>query len=259
MKKEDIKRLVRERYAGRAGCGCTPDVSCCGGEAPSGPVLDAYRNFGYDTAEVENFFGPQGAAGLSCGNPLRVAEIRQGETVLDLGSGAGFDCHLASALVGEKGRVIGVDMTPEMIEKARENLRDRGNVEFRLGEIENLPLADGSVDVIISNCVVNLSPDKPRVFEEAYRVLKPGGRLAISDIIAIRPLPADLADDPEMYCGCIAGAVPEGELRKILLDTGFENVVIEPKEDSKPFIDGWVPGRRITDFIVSAVIRAVKP
>jgi arsenite methyltransferase len=260
VKKDDIKKLVRERYGSRAGgrCGCTPEVSCCDGKTFSGSGLEAYRSFGYDTAEVTKFFSSEEAAGLSCGNPLKIAELRKGETVLDLGSGAGFDCYLASTLVGEKGLVIGVDMTPEMIEKARENLRDMSNVEFRLGEIENLPLADGSVDVIISNCVINLSPDKPRVFEEAYRVLKPGGRLAISDIIAIRPLPDDMLNDPDMYSGCIAGAVPEGELRKMLMDNGFENIAIEPKEESKQFIDGWVPGRHITDYIVSAAVRAVK-
>jgi arsenite methyltransferase len=261
--KDDIKRLVREHYAHAAdnGCGCTPERPCCDGDISSGTDLEAYRCFGYDTTEFVEFFGSTGGTGLSCGNPIGIAEIRGGETVLDLGSGAGFDCYLASRLVGETGRVIGVDMTPEMVEKARANLSGSGsgNVEFRLGEIENLPVADGSVDVIISNCVINLSPDKPRVFSEAYRVLKTGGRLAVSDIIALGSLPEEILRDPEMHCSCIAGAVREQELRNMLRDAGFECISIEPKEESKRFIENWVSGRNIADYIVSAAIKATKP
>lgn len=262
MKEENIKKFVRKRYADIAGggCGCSPEKSCCDTDASTADGLEAFRTFGYDTDEVTEFFGTEGTAGLSCGNPIGIAGIREGETVLDLGSGMGFDCHLASMIVGESGRVIGVDMTPEMIEKAKLAAEDGPrNVEFRLGEIEKLPVEDDSVDVIISNCVINLSPDKPGVFREAYRVLKRGGRIAVSDVIAVRPLPAEISGDPEMYCSCIAGAVSANELRGLMKDAGFEEITIRTKDGSRQVIKGWAHGRGIEDYIVSAEIMAVKP
>jgi arsenite methyltransferase len=266
MKEDRIKKLVRKRYGGIAGgepgCGCSPESVCCGGGTSATDGLEAFQAFGYDTDEVKEFFGSGGAAGLSCGNPIGIAGIREGETVLDLGSGMGFDCFLASLAAGESGSVIGVDMTPEMIEKARAKLAEEEgprNIEFRLGEIERLPVEDDSVDVIISNCVINLSSDKQSVFREAFRVLKSGGRLAVSDVIAIGPLPAEITDDPEMHCSCIAGAVPAGELRGLMEEAGFEEIRIMPKGESKRIVDGWAPGRHVGDYIVSAEISALKP
>ena len=265
MRGDRLKKLVRRRYGdiadGGSDCGCDAGSSCCGGEGSPLDALETFREFGYGADEVKEFFGSGGAAGLSCGNPIGIAGIERGETVLDLGSGMGFDCYLASLAVGESGRVIGVDMTPEMVEKARAKLEEDapGNIEFRLGEIEKLPVDDGSVDVIISNCVINLSPDKRSVFREAYRVLRSGGRLAVSDVIAIRPLPAELTDDPEMHCSCIAGAVTEEELSGLLKGAGFEDIEIRRKAESKRIVDGWAPGRHAGDYIVSAEIRARKP
>lgn len=199
--------------------------------------------------------------GLGCGNPQAIAGLRPGETVLDLGSGGGIDCFLAAKQVGPTGLVIGTDMTPEMISKARANAEtlDSNNVEFRLGEIENLPVADGSVDVIISNCVVNLSPDKPRVFREAFRVLKPGGRVAIADVVATAELPEELRDDPALYCGCISGAAAIGDLERALSDAGFQEIRIEIDEGSRDLIRGWAPERDIASCVASASIEAVKP
>jgi len=264
MKEDNIKKLVRKRYAGIAGggCGCSTEKPCCDADASTAGGLEAFRSFGYDTDDVKGFFGTDGTAGLSCGNPIGIAEIREGETVLDLGSGMGFDCYLASMIVGGSGRVIGVDMTPEMIEKAKAKLAGDGgpgNIEFRLGEIEKLPVEDDSVDVIISNCVINLSPDKPGVFREAYRVLKRAGRIAVSDVIAVRPLPAEISGDPEMYCSCIAGAVSADELCGLMRDAGFEEITIRPKNGSRQVIEGWAHERGIEDYIVSAEIMAVKP
>jgi SAM-dependent methyltransferase len=181
--------------------------------------------------------------------------------VLDLGSGGGFDCFLAARQVGARGHVIGVDMTPDMVSKARANAAKGGdtNVEFRLGEIENLPVADASVDVIISNCVINLSPDKPRVFREALRVLKPGGRLAISDVVATAELPPAVKQDLALYTGCMAGAALVSDLEAMLRASGFTNIRITPKDESKAFISEWAPGTAITDYVVSASIEAVKP
>lgn len=199
--------------------------------------------------------------GLGCGNPQAIASLQSGEMVLDLGSGGGFDCFLAARAVGDQGIVIGVDMTPEMITKARRNAEKAGlgNVDFRLGELENLPVADGIVDVIISNCVINLSPDKERVLSEAFRVLKPGGRLAISDVVATAELPDDLKKDMAFHTGCIAGASLIQELESMLQRTGFENIRIKPKAESRTFIRGWMPGSKIEDYVVSATIEAVKP
>ena len=181
--------------------------------------------------------------------------------MLDLGSGGGFDCFLAAAETGDIGQVIGVDMTPTMISKARSNA-DKGNfahVEFRLGEIEYLPVANDTVDVIISNCVINLSPDKKRVFSEAFRVLKNGGRLAISDVVASIELPQEIRDDLQLYSGCMAGASHISELEQILADSGFTDIRIAPKDESKEFIKDWAPGRGVEEFVVSASIEAVKP
>jgi SAM-dependent methyltransferase len=200
-------------------------------------------------------------ASLGCGNPTAVAELREGETVLDLGSGGGIDCFLAASQVGPTGRIIGVDMTPEMIHKARANAQKVAatNVDFRLGEIENLPVPDRSVDVIVSNCVINLSPDKEGVFRDAFRVLKPGGRLAISDIVTSAPMPEAVRNDPAALAGCIAGAPAIEELRSQLLAAGFHDVVIDVNDASRSFIKGWNPGSGAEDFVAAAAVRAVRP
>jgi ubiquinone/menaquinone biosynthesis C-methylase UbiE len=199
--------------------------------------------------------------GLGCGNPLAIASLRPGEIVLDIGSGGGFDAFLAAQAVGETGRVIGVDATPEMVQKARrlaaENNYD--NVEFRLGEMENLPVAEAAADVIISNCVINLSPEKPRVFQELFRVLRPGGRLAISDVVATAELPAEIKEDLKLYASCIAGACTIDQLEAMLTEAGFVEIDIHPKEESKTFIREWAPEMNAEEFVVSAMIEAVKP
>jgi len=215
---------------------------------------------GYSPEEVQAV--PVGAdLGLGCGNPQAIAALQWGEKVLDLGSGAGFDCFLAVRQVGPTGQVIGVDMTAEMVAKARKNAGEAGyaNVEFRLGEIEHLPVADASVDVIISNCVINLSPDKGQVFREAFRVLRPGGRLAIADIVATAQMPEELRNDLALYTGCIAGAANIGELEGMLAESGFQQIRIQPKDESRRLIREWAPGRNIEDCIASASIEAVKP
>lgn len=205
---------------------------------------------------------PEGAnLGLGCGNPQAIASLKSGEHVLDLGSGGGFDCFLAARQVGDEGQVIGVDMTPEMISRARRNA-DSGqfnNVDFRLGEIEHLPVADQTIDVILSNCVINLSPDKPQVFKEAYRVLKNGGRLAISDVVLTAELPTEVKDDLDVsYSGCISGASSIEGLRLMLEQSGFSHIEIKPKDESKIFIREWIPGANIEKYIVSSTIQAVK-
>jgi len=232
-KEEEIKKVVREGYAKIAKqdspC-CVPANSCCGS---TDLAQDISQQIGYTEEELGAV--PQGAnLGLGCGNPVALASLREGETVLDLGSGAGFDCFLAAEKVGEKGRVIGVDMTPEMIEKARENARkgNYANVEFRLGEIENLPVADNAADVLISNCVINLVPDKRRVFKEAFRVLKPGGRLMISDVVLLKELPAFIKNSIEAYIGCISGAIMRDEYISAIKAAGFHEVSII---DETPF------------------------
>ena len=253
---DEIKQAVRNQYGKVAqsnSCGCGP--SCCTTPSADG----ASRELGYSEEQVNAI--PEGAnMGLGCGNPQAIAALKPGEVVLDLGSGGGFDCFLAAKQIGETGRVIGVDMTPEMVSKARLNA-EKGNylnVEFRLGEIEYLPVADNSVDVIISNCVINLSPDKHRVFMEALRVLKPGGRLAISDIVATAVLPEDLKKDLALYTGCMAGAELISDLEALLVDSGFTKVRISPKDESKSFIRNWAPGTAVTDYVVSATIQATK-
>jgi ubiquinone/menaquinone biosynthesis C-methylase UbiE len=190
-----------------------------------------------------------------------IASLRPGETVLDLGSGGGFDCFLAAKAVGETGRVIGVDMTPDMVTRARESAAkgEFRNTEFRLGEIESIPAADGTADVVMSNCVINLSPQKGRVFAEAYRALKPGGRLAVSDIVATAELPAEIAEDLSLHAGCVAGAATIDGLRDMLAETGFEDVRIEPKEGARELVREYMPGRGLEDYITSATIEAKKP
>jgi SAM-dependent methyltransferase len=199
--------------------------------------------------------------GLGCGNPQAIAALKPGEAVLYLGSGGGFDCFLAAARVGPSGRVIGVDMTPEMVSKARANAAqmDARNVDFRLGEIENLPVADNTIDVILSNCVINLSPDKAAVLREAFRVLKPGGRLAISDVVRTQSLPDGMEDDSVAYTSCVAGAASVESMRDFLSAAGFGGIRVDVQEASRAFIHEWVPGSGVENYVASAVIEAVKP
>lgn len=260
LSNDRVRQVVRQQY-GQVAIGdasCAPSGGCC--EAPRATAASVSQRLGYTAEDVHSV--PSAAnMGLGCGNPQAIANLKSGETVLDLGSGGGFDCFLAVRQVGEFGHIIGVDMTPEMVSKARDNAEKSGyqNIEFRLGEIERLPVADNTVDVIISNCVINLSPDKPRVFDEAYRVLKPGGRLAIADIVAFAELPEDIRHDMALYTGCMAGASLVSEIEAILLSTGFKQVRVAPKDESKLFIRDWAPGTPITDYIVGATIEAVKP
>ena len=256
-----IRQVARERYAGVAQdseTGCCGSSTCC--DTPKIDAQGMSQAMGYSATEV--LAVPEGAnLGLGCGNPQAIAALKPGEIVLDLGSGAGFDAFLAARQVGETGRVIGVDMTPAMLTKARANAEQGGyrNTEFRLGEIEHLPVANATVDVILSNCVINLSPDKPQVFAEAYRVLKPGGRLAISDVVALGELPEHLRQDQALYAGCVGGAVSIPELSAMLETSGFTDIRISPKDASRSFIRDWAPGTPIEDFVVSANIEAVKP
>lgn len=252
-KKGDLKKTVRELY-GSIGQG--NERSCCGSFDPENIIL----KLGYSPDILTDI--PEGAnLGLGCGNPVGIASVKKGETVLDLGSGAGFDCIIAAREVGEDGKVIGVDMTPEMLEKARGNVRKAGiqNVEFHQGEIEKLPLEDNFVDVVISNCVVNISTDKQAVYREAFRVLKPGGRIAISDILAHLPLPDELQKDEKLVAGCIGGAISVEKLYAILVKAGFTDISIVPKNNSDDIISGWQPGDSIEDYIFSAYISALKP
>jgi SAM-dependent methyltransferase len=250
---ETIREEVRRRYAATA----RGESSSCGDKCCTSTSAET---LGYSTEQ--SAITPEAAnLRLGCGNPLAIASLQPGQTVLDLGSGAGFDCFLAARAVGPSGKVIGVDMTDDMLAKARENARKNGfaNVEFRFGEIEALPVADENVDVIISNCVINLSPEKARVFTEAHRVLKPGGRLAIADIIATATLPDEIRGDWAAYTGCMAGASQIGELEEMLRKAGFEKIEIAPKDTSRSFIREWLPGKQIEDYLVSATIEAVKP
>ncbi len=227
MKEDEIKKAVRDGYARTVSQGS----SCCGAGAPCCGSTDLAqtisRSIGYADEDLQSV--PQGAnLGLGCGNPIALASLKEGEIVLDLGSGAGFDCFLAANRVGKTGRVIGVDMTPEMLDAARRNARQGGhtNVEFRLGEIENLPAADNSVDIVISNCVINLVPDKARAFREVYRVLKPGGRLMISDLVLLKELREAIRDSVEAYVGCLSGASMRDEYLALIRAAGFEDVGI---------------------------------
>lgn len=262
---DEIRQNVRKSYsevaeANNAGGDCGNSSSCCGVASDEAIQTLVSTRMGYSEDDLGSV--PEGAdMGLGCGNPRAIASIQIGETVLDLGSGGGFDCFLAAAETGETGKVIGVDMTPSMISKARDNA-DKGrynHVEFRLGEIENLPVADSSIDVIISNCVINLSPDKPRVFTEAFRALKSGGRLAISDVVASTDLPDSIRNDLQLYSGCMAGALPVNELQSILEDAGFTAINISPKDESKEFIKDWAPDKGVEEYVLSASIVATKP
>ena len=248
---EEIRTSVRDRYgvvASGQGSECGCGASC------------STSALGYSAEELA--VAPEGAdLGLGCGNPQAIASLKPGERVLDLGSGGGFDCFLAARSVGEMGGVIGVDMTHEMLTLARANAAksEYRNVEFRLGEIEHLPVADASVDVIISNCVINLSPDKPQVFREAFRVLKSGGRLAVSDMVASGRFPDELRGDLASYSACVAGASPVDELAAMIAAAGFIAVRIDPKEESRSFVKDWVPGKGLENYVLSATIEAVKP
>ena len=234
----DASHPLKEGYARIAeqgSCCCSSSSSCCGS---TDRVLEVSRNIGYSDNELAAV--PSGAnLGLGCGNPVALASLKEGEIVLDLGSGAGFDCFLAANTVGPKGKVIGVDMTPEMIALARENAEKGGyeNVEFRLGEIEHLPVGDDIVDVVISNCVINLSPDKPQVFREAFRVLKPGGRIAVSDIVTNGPLPEVIKQNMAAWTGCIAGALEVDDYIGAIEDAGFVDVSLEPVYLDREYID----------------------
>ena len=266
---EDIRQAVRERYGNVAtltSAGCGESTSCCGGttsccgESAVATAQEIALALGYSQDEVTAV--PEGAnMGLGCGNPPALAALQAGETVLDLGSGGGFDCFLAARYVGPTGHVIGVDMTPEMLAKARRHATeaDCTTVEFRLGEIEHLPVADQSVDVILSNCVINLSPNKAQVFAEAFRVLKPGGRLAIADVVATAPLPAEVRHDLALYTGCVAGAALVDEVEQMLRQAGFTEIDIRPKDESKTFIRDWIPGSPIADYVMSATVAATRP
>ncbi len=267
----DVRKTVRDSYAtiategGNSGC-CAPTANgasaCCGtpddAEVPTAAEMSAF--WGYSDEDMAQV--PDGAnLGLGCGNPQAIAEMKPGETVIDLGAGAGFDAFLAAGKVGADGHVIGIDMTHEMLAKARGNATKGGyqNVEFRLGEIEYLPVADDTADVIISNCVINLSPNKPQVLREAFRVLKPGGRLAVSDVVATAEFPDDIKNDDHLLSGCVTGASMVDELRTWLEDAGFANVLIDVKEESRAGIADWAPGRGIENYVVSAIITGEKP
>ena len=277
--KEEIRKAVRDSYGKIARLGTkvselSPALSCCGEQG----ISDTQRSpascggateftheqlskaMGYTEDDLEST--PEGAnLGLGCGNPVALASLKPRETVVDLGSGGGFDCFLAANEVGKYGKVIGVDMTPDMISKARKSAQDAGidNVEFRLGEIEHLPVADNSADIIMSNCVINLSPDKQSVYIDAFRALKPGGRLAISDILATRELPNEVKNDLALYSACVGGAATLESTVTMLEQTGFRDIRIDAKEESKKIINELMPGSNPGDYIVSAYIEAKKP
>jgi SAM-dependent methyltransferase len=285
---ETVRERVRQGYAEIArapapsggklaagSCGCGPRArSCCGATAPTADTLA--QSVGYNEAELATL--PDGAnMGLSCGNPTALAALKAGEVVVDLGAGGGFDCFLAGPRVGPTGRVIGVDMTPDMVTKARRNVaayRQRSgldNVEFRLGEIEHLPVADRSVDVVISNCVINLSPDKPQVWREIARVLRPGGRVAVSDLALLRPLPAEIRELVAAWVGCVAGAVLVPETEAYARDAGLVDIRLERKPEYAAALTSFedplyqkiaaaLPaGTRPSDFVTSLNVTARKP
>lgn len=261
--KEEIREFIRKNYTEVALKGS--DGGCCGsncGCSCGDNVLDIQEtsiNIGYSESDLKDV-PVEANMGLGCGNPIAIAALKEGEVVLDLGSGGGFDCFLARRQVGETGYVIGVDMTPEMIKLSRKNVEKSGytNVEFRLGEIEHLPVENNSVDVIISNCVINLSPEKEQVFKEAFRVLKPGGRLSISDVVATAELPKHIRNDLKMMAGCVAGAEFVEDIRAMLEGAGFNNVCMTPKDNSREIISSWAPGKKIEEFVASYIIDAKK-
>jgi len=258
----DIREVVREKY-GAIARDSRDRTGCCGGESPCGCAGETSAAIGYGEDQLASI--PKGAnLGLGCGNPLAHAQIRPGETVLDLGSGAGIDAFLAAREVGPNGRVIGVDMTSAMILRARENAikGDYRNVEFRLGEIESLPVTDASVDVILSNCVINLSPDKPRVFREALRVLRPGGRMVVSDLVLARALPDAVRTSVEAYVGCVAGAAMKDDYLRAIADAGFEGVeVVEATTygAGEKVLPNVVSEAGAWDAVRSVKVRARKP
>lgn len=264
-KNDAVRQAVRAHYAtvargGDGCCGSSPGAPspCCAPAAGAGGQVSL--GVGYSAADLEAV--PEGAnLGLGCGNPTAIAALKAGETVLDLGAGGGFDCFLAARRVGPEGRVIGVDMTPDMVARARAAAAEGGyaNVEFRLGEIEHLPVADAVADVILSNCVVNLSPAKAAVFQEAFRVLKPGGRLCLSDVVATAPLPDSLSRNLEAIAGCIGGAAQVSDIAAWLDAAGFEAVSIAVNEKSRDVIAGWAPGQGVERYVASATIEARKP
>ena len=279
--KEQIRDAVRQRYAqiakaqnatpakNQAASCCSPSetidsamptASCCGGPEVAAEQMSTIM--GYSKADIAGVI--EGAnMGLGCGNPVALASLKPGETVVDLGSGGGFDCFLAAKQVGNSGQVIGVDMTPEMIRKARKNANKMGtrNVEFRLGEIEHLPVADNRADLIMSNCVINLSPDKRQVYREAYRILKPGGRLSISDVLATAELPAKFRKNLALVAACVGGAVTFEKTKKMLTDVGFQNINIRAHDKSRDLTSAWEPDKseNALDYVVSAYIEAIKP
>ena len=272
MKDEEIRKAVRESYGNMAAEG----ISCCGSASTCGcgsQQETLSKAIGYTDEQLGSIPG-EANLGLGCGNPTALASLKEGEVVLDLGSGAGIDCFLAANKVGESGRVIGVDMTPEMLERARENARKERyrNVEFRLGEIENLPVADNSVDAVISNCVINLSPDKGRVFKESYRALKPGGRVMVSDIVLLKELPDPIRNSIEAYVGCVAGATTREQYLATVAAAGFQEIEIISEISAEGMVDS-INTQAIADTmgtsveilkeaagsIVSISLRAVKP
>lgn len=259
FKKVDVRNAVRNSYR-KIAIGNAKEDGCCGGSINlKKSSIEISRKIGYSNEEISTV--PEEAnMGLGCGNPQLIANIKEGETVIDLGSGGGFDCFLASKKVGTKGYIIGVDMTPEMISKSRimsRKYRYR-NVDFRLGEIENLPVADNTGDVIISNCVINLSPNKQRVYNEAYRVLKKGGRVAISDIVLIRELTREMKQDEKLYCGWVTGASSVEELKLYLEKAGFSDIRIDTQEVSKEYAEKWGHNLKVGEYIMSASIKAIK-
>lgn len=263
MTPDDIRASVRSRYGAIAAgttslCGAAKTSCCGGGDSPT--VEDMARRMGYGEGDLAAV-GDGANLGLGCGNPQAIADMKAGEVVVDLGAGAGFDCFLAARQVGETGRAIGVDMTHEMLKKARENAAKLGatNVEFRLGEIEHLPIADNTADVVISNCVINLSPDKPQVLRESFRVLKHGGRVAVSDVVMLKPLTPELAACKELHSGCVGGAATIDDLRDWLEAAGFTDIRIDPKPESRELIAEWAPGLGVEDYVASATIQARKP
>jgi len=258
--KEKVRGHIRKQYS-KVAKGTAK--SCCSGECGcNGTATDiaaVSKKLGY--SEQDFFDAPyESNMGLGCGNPVAIASLKQGETVLDLGSGGGFDCFIARKQVGETGRVIGVDMTPDMITLARKNAEKSKykNVEFRLGEIEYLPVADNSVDVVISNCVINLALDKQQVFNETYRVLKKGGRLSISDIVATAEIPIKHKKDLYMISGCMGGAEHIDQLKTMLQKAGYKSIKITLKNNSKEIIKSWAPDTKIEDYVASAMIEAIK-
>ncbi len=262
---DDHRQNVRDVYTQVANASNEGDAhgiesSCCGVSDDSAINTLISTRMEYSEDDIDNV--PNGAdMGLGCGNPRAIASLKAGEVAIDLGAGGGFDCFLASQEVGSSGHVIGVDMTPDMLSKARNNATKGKykNVEFRLGEIEYLPIADNTADVILSNCVINLSPNKGRVFKEAFRVLKPGGRLAISDVVATVELPEEMKNDPMLIAGCMGNASLVDDLEAMIKAAGFDNVKIQPKDESKDFIRNWAPAHNVTDYVVSASIEGIKP